>query len=452
MRKPVSEEEKHAVAVARFAMRHSLLLACACVLALGAKYDPDEVLKRVTGKVLASASQVPNYTCVQTVNRQYFAPTAAILPRACDVLLRQRRHPTMDMVLRPVSTDRLRLDVTLAGGGEIFSWSGASRFEDAGIERVVRSGPISTGAFAAFLIAVFKTDVKKFVFEKTIADQDRTLMRYSFDVSRANSHYKIKMSDSSVFIAYTGAFEVDPETADVVRMTVTTGEVPLATGLCQTATTMDFAKVRIGDGQFLLPRQTSQRFVYPSADETENTTAFTNCREFRGNSTVTFFPDSESSPHSDAKSPSSPVTTLPGGLTFSLVLTTMIPTGTAAAGDPFSAMLADPIRDSRGKMLAPKGAVVEGHLIRVQSYFRPPEVVVVLKPETLWIRGAQVPLNAARDRTRAPAARKGQGKKGMEIFLPWPGEESAGSFRFSGQDVVVPRGFRSGWKTVAPPK
>jgi hypothetical protein len=429
-------------------MRDPLIFACSIALAAGAEYDPTEVLRRATEKALASAKETPNYTCVETVSRDYFEPAAVSLPRACSVLLEQRRHPTPDLVLRMYSADRLRLDVTLAGKGEIYSWAGASRFDDTTIDHVVRYGPISTGSFAGFLIVVFRTDVRKYTFDRTIAVKDRTLMEYSFQVAKSDSHYKVKLQDSWVYVPYTGRFQVDPETADVVNMTITTGDVPQATGICMTATTMNFARVQIGDGQFLLPRDARQRFVYPNAEEAENTTGFTNCREFRGESTVTFAPDSESVTNDLPKSASPKVSSMPSGLRFSFGLTAPIQTDTAAAGDPFSARLVDAIRDGRGKVLAPKGTVVEGHLLRVQNFFLHPEVVVVLKPEALRIHGARVPLSAERDWTRVLAEGRRKGKKILEILLPLRGEDNSGVFRFSGNHVTVPTGYRGDWRTT----
>src|ERR1019366_102835 len=187
-----------------------------------------------------------------TVSRDYFEPAAVSLPRACSVFLEQRRHPTPDLALRLYSADRLRLDVTMASKGEIYSWAGASRFDDTNIDHVVRCGPIGTGSFGGIVIVVFEEDVKKFTFGGTIKANDRTLMEYSFQVPKSVSHYSVKADNSWVRIAYSGTFQVDTETADVVRMTMTTGDVPAATGMCMSATTMDLARVRIGDGQFLL--------------------------------------------------------------------------------------------------------------------------------------------------------------------------------------------------------
>ncbi len=47
--------------------------------------------------------------------------------------------------------DRLRLDVAVSEGNEIFSWHGGSKFSSAGVNGVVKSGPISSGSFVGYL-------------------------------------------------------------------------------------------------------------------------------------------------------------------------------------------------------------------------------------------------------------------------------------------------------------
>jgi hypothetical protein len=350
--------------------------------------------------------------------------------------------------LQKRSTDRLRLDVTMASQGEIYSLSGASRFEDSDIDHVVRNGPISTGNFAGFLTAVFLTDVRKWKFERTIADGNRTLMEYSFAAAKSDSHYRMRFHNSWIYVPYTGTFQVDPETADVVRMTITTGDAPEATGICMVAASLEFARVQIGAGQFLLPSQTRQRFVYPDAGEAENTSGFSACREFRGNSTVTFAPDFEAPTDERPQGVATKKISLPSDLSLSFALTAPIQTDLAAGGDLFSAKLIDAIRDKKGKTLAPKGALVEGHLLRVQSFFQPPEAVVVLRPEALWVHRERVPLGVERDWTRALAEGRKKGQKAVEILLPLRGEEHSGVFRFPGEHVTIPNGQRFDWRTA----
>jgi hypothetical protein len=241
---------------------------------------------------------------------------------------------------------------------------------------------------------------------------------------------------------------VDPETDDLVRMTVETSELPPATGECQTTTAMEFGMLQIGDAQFLLPRQSRQRFVNPTGEEAENIAGFTNCREYRGESTLTFSPGPEPLAAGQTRSAPAKALALPVGSRFSFELTVPIQGDTAAAGDTFAGKLVQPLRGAMYQVLAPKGTVVEGHLMRVQSFRKPPDLVVVLRPEALEIKGARVPLTAVPDWQRVLAERRKNGSKGLEIILPLQGEENSGAFSFSGEHVLVPKGFRSEWRTV----
>ncbi len=434
-------------------MRFALILAWIAGLAAAAERDPSEVMKRVRANVAASTRRVPNYTCVQTVNRDYYEPVDASLPRACSVVLEQRRHPTPDRVLRLVGTDRLRLDVTMANHGEIYSWVGASKFVDGPIDAVVRNGPIATGSFAGFLVAIFQQDVNKFTFERNLVFNGKGAMEYSFSVSQPDSHYKVKLNNGWVFTAYGGTFVVDADRDDVIRITVDTAELPRATGTCQTSITLDFQKVQIGAGSFLLPKRSLQRFVGLYGQETENTTTFANCREYRGESTLTFVEEAPPvAAKGQRKKNSSEPYAIPRGSTFNFELTSAIPTDTAAAGDTFTGKLVTPLRDSSRKVLAPAGTLLEGRLMRVQNMRVPTaRSVIAFRPEALEIKGAKVAITAAPDWARSIAEQKGQLKHRFEILLPMPGEEFSGVFEFPGEHVMVAKGFRSAWRTAGPP-
>ena len=430
-------------------MRCLLLLACAIGLSAAAAYDPTEVLTRAIQRAIERARTIPNYTCVETVTRVYFQPAAVSLPRDCPVLLEQRHHRTPDIFLNAYATDRLRLDVTMSSRGEIFSWPGASRFDDHDIDHVVRNGPMGTGSFGGFLTTIFTSDAKRFRFERSLSVNGRTTMEYSFQVAQPDSHYKVKLNEGWTYVPYSGTFQVDPESGDVLSMAITTGASPLATGMCQSTTMLDFARVRIGDQQFMLPGHARQRFVYPTVEETENTTGFTNCREFRGESTVTFSPEEPAAPGTSKRASSAPEIVIPRGLRFTMELTAPISTDTAAAGDPFNAKLSDALRDDRNKVLAPKGSIVAGRLLRVQVFARPPESLVVLQPEYVETRNGRLALSAVRDWTYMVAQRRRTGK-GVEVLMPLPGEENSGVFRFPGVNAVIPAKFRSDWKTAPP--
>jgi len=428
---------------------HGLLaLALSLRFAAGAEYDPAEVLRRATEKIMANESRLPNYTCVETVTRDFFRAAATTVPRECSVLMKQKQHPTPDVPLWPVLTDRLRLDVTMVQRGEIFSWVGGSQFEDAGIEHMVHNGPIGTGAFGGFLDVVFRSDAPKFTFEKYVLVEGRALLEYSFEVPKASSHYKVQLDDSWVFTGYSGTIQVDPETAGMVRMTVQTAELPAITGECMSITGLDFGMAQIGNERFVLPARARQRFVNRNGQEVENNTTFANCREYRSESTISFAREQPVTGVGEAIAPAkSP--TVPEGLRFALELTTPIHADTAAAGDPFAGRLTGPLRDAQRRVLARAGSLVEGRLLRVEIFHVPPvEVIVVLKPLTLEVNGSKVRFAAVRDSTRVWAVVRNKGKKGVNLALPLPGEEHAGVFEFMGEHVVVRKGMRSDWRTV----
>ena len=176
-------------------MRCALPLAW-CLALRAVDRNPDEVIRRVTEKVVASAAHIPNYTCVESVLRNYYWP-AATLSRSCPVLMEQRQRPTPDLALRLAVTDRLHLDVTMTGTGEIFSWVGASQFSETSVAQMV-GGPIRTGAFGGFLSVIFKQDVQRFNFRGSKEVGGRNLMEYSFEVAPENSSYKVRAPGSWV--------------------------------------------------------------------------------------------------------------------------------------------------------------------------------------------------------------------------------------------------------------
>jgi hypothetical protein len=418
-------------------------------LAFLAERDPVEVLAKATEKLAARRRSIPNCTCVETISRDYFRPAAATLPRACSVLLEQRKHPTLDLVLRHVLTDRLRLDVAVTERGEMFSWVGANKFEDSGIERLVTVGPVGTGAFSDFLSVVLLQDAKEAPFEGYVVADGRNLMEYSYRVRKGNSHYKVRLEDSSFYSGYSGTFRLDPNTSDVVELTVVTDELPPITDDCKTITKLDFHLVQIGKVQVVLPEHAEQRFVYPTGEETQNDMTFANCREYLGESTISFSPDTKPADSGGRANTPIRIPTIPAGLPLALELTTPIQTDTAAAGDSFAGKLVKPLRDARQKLLAAKGSIVQGRLLRVENIRLPKAaVVLVLQLESIEIDHAKAPIAAIRDWTLARPQTTSKGKKGVSIILPPRGAPHSAVFTFDGEHVMVDTGFRTDWRTV----
>jgi hypothetical protein len=424
--------------------RQALTLLAWSITAAAADRDPALVLQRVAIKQRVRAASLPNYTCVETVTRDYYKSKSVAPKRTCADVLEERRHPGLEMGQRLVLTDRLRLDVTMIERGEIYSWSGASKFEDSGIDEVVHQGPIGTGSFGAFLAVVLAQDLKTFHYLGDTQVAGRNLMEYLFQVEKESSHYQVKTRDSWVYTGYSGSVQVDPETSEVVGMRVQSAELPEESGSCQTTTAMDFRLTRIGDGEFPLPIEGRQRFVDLNGFEVENTTTLADCREYRGESTITFFPEPEPAGGKGRKSAPSPPARVPAGLGFTFELTTPISVDTAAGGDAFAGRLVSALRD-KGKTIAPAHALVEGRLLRVEIRRTPPlGAIVVLKLRTVEIGGVKVPLAADID---ARQVRGGRIVKAPILLLnSW--EQNAAAFPLMGEHAVMKAGTRSDWLTA----
>jgi len=425
-------------------MRSALFLAC-CLALHAVEPDPDEVIKRVTERVTATTARIPNYTCVESVVRDFYWPPAAIPPEPCPVIMEERRHPIPDIAPNLAVTDRWHLDVTMTRTGEIFSWAGARRFSDAPINQLV-DGPISAGAFGGFLSIIFKQDVQKFTFKGNTDLNGRSLMEYSFDVPPEHSSYKVKYSGSLVSSGYSGTVVVDPNTDDVVHLTVDTNELPVM-NTCQISTNLDLNRVKIGDSEFLLPARVRQRYVTTTGEEIENTTTFAQCREYSGTSSVSFGEPEPSIARSRQIAAPAPLR-VPASQRFTFELTAPIASLTAAAGDVFFGRLLTPLRAERRKKPIPAGSLVEGRLLRVERHHVAPAfTIIVLQVQRVDVADSEFAMTAVRDRSRE-LARPRKGRVRVEIPLPLPSEKNAGVFRFDGDQAVVPRGFRADWRTA----
>jgi hypothetical protein len=420
------------------------LLACTAADAADRR-DPAEVLQRVIAKVVARDATLPNYTCVETVERDYFKPMASTLPRSCSVLMELRKNRTPDMKLKWILTDRLRLDVAMTKRGEINSWVGASRFEDVNIDQVVRNGPIGTGSFGGYVALVFFQAAGSIRFERTVESDGRELMEYSFLRPKEHSAYRVKVGNDFIPTGYAGTFQVNPETAELVRLSMQSLDMPEGSENCNTITNMEFTPVRIGDGEFLLPKQANQRFITVTGDEAENRTTFASCREYVGESTVTFLADSESAPAgAPARSAALPPNPVQAGLPFTFELTSPIAPFAAAAGDHVVGRLSAALKDDRGNTIAPAHAVVEGRLLRMQIIQAPPGgALLVLKLNSVTVKGVKIPLAAVRE-----VERQTMTTRKMAIQLPLPWERNAGVFALPANHTTLEAGFKSKWVTA----
>src|SRR5579872_143095 len=420
--------------------------ACAILLVAGiaqAQVDPTEALARARDKVHERADRLPNYTCVQTVDRQYFdinhrAPATV----SCDDLAGEKRKKPRKLKLD--LTDRLRLDVKVSAGNEIGSWAGSSHFES-NVMDLVGGGPFGTGPFGTFASDIFGGVATTFHY----LDQEQLngvrLLHYEFQVREEGSHYQVQAGQNWHTTAYDGSLWIDPVSFDLKRLMVRTDELPPETGACEATTVVSYEETQIGDGRFLVPQRSELHFLLRDRSETTTTSSYSACRVYRSESTIKF-DDAVPETGTIDKAPAPESRSLPPGLLVSLELSEPVDTQTAASGDVVRAIVRKSVRDKQSKeIVIPAGAVVRGRIIRLRHWLVEPRFFeIAVRFDRVEMNGAVYAFHAVRERT-SPAAKRGF----LAALQPPDSSTSVGTFRFvtTKERYVVPRGYESNWIT-----
>jgi hypothetical protein len=402
------------------ALSWALWLTAAALLA----QDPSETLEKARGQLLAKASHLPNYTCVETIDRSYYSQPAS--RQSCEHIAIDRKKGRYKLNL--AATDRLRVRVGFQQDREIYSWIGLAPLAHP-VDDILEPGPMETGAFAAHLLDIFSNPGVRF----RLMEEKREALEYGFRVPVEASRMRVAAGPEWVLASYTGSFDIDRRSLEVRRFTIETGELPPETSLCEATATHQFQPHPAGGSGWFVPMESRSQQVMRDATETDRSISFSDC--------------SESMP-----APSTPrrlSDPLPPGLPVSVVFTAAIHSDVAAAGDTISATLTQPVV-AGSKVLAPTGAILTGRIIQMKHQLAamengphvPRAFVISVAFDTLEANGVVSPFYAT------PVG-QAQTQIGNQKLKDWP----HGTFVFptGASRYVVPVPFESRWRTVAPP-
>ena len=429
-----------------------MIVSLALAFNVKAQRDPEEVLAQARDRVIERTDRLPNYTCVQTVDRKYLKRTKPELPApSCDQMSAERTKRSY--LLKVEATDRLRLDVKVSAGDEIGSWAGASHFEEGNIGRLVK-GPFGTGPFGTFLGDIFTIPSVRFSFVGEEPVDGAKLFRYHFQVPRESSHYMVEAGKDWRVTGYDGAAWIDPDSFELRRLLIRTNELPEETHACEATTTVEYASMRMGAGDFLLPRHSKLHFLMRDTTESEISTTYSSCREFLGEAKLVDHPSVTNA--EQARAPRAPIS-IPAGLSLSLALAEPIDTDTAAAGDAVVAQVSKPVRDPKsGVVVIPAGSKVRGRIVRMEHWQDSPRYfVIALLLETIEVNDIESPFYASlkpNEEERALGKEtSGLVARGQPIFLRPRGQSRLVAnlvFASAGKRYVMPRGYETKWTTV----
>ena len=220
---------------------------------------------RVREHVRASAAQLPNYTCQESMERSIQAPTGRIEFR-----------------------ERLRLEVLFAEKTERFAWPGSSEFTSEPLQTWIGAGAIGNGDFATGLLNLFVISAATVKCAGIETRDQRALHRFDFHIPILNSGYTLTTHGKSASTAYSGSFCVEQESLDIARLDTRPEGIPSDLDIRDAHQSVTYGRVRLGADPRLLPSAAELTIVSGDGHESRNTIAFNNCRQYAASSSLSF--------------------------------------------------------------------------------------------------------------------------------------------------------------------
>ena len=392
---------------------------------------PPEVLLLSKIKRLAKQdlSRIPNFTCFETIERS------------------SRTHES-----KPFSSvDVVLVEVAHVGDHELFAWPGASHFENPDLSAMIGSGLVSNGEFVSHARSVFVGDLGIVHYAGVDEVRGRHAARYDYQTSAAFSGYTVHNAGKGATVAVKGSFWADSTNFDLLRLTAIATDIPLDLGVRAVSTELDYSRIRIGSSDYLLPEAATVQIALDTGVEQRNRIEFTHCRQYSTESVLSFAdPDLEQARAAASPPPDRIVEVfLPRDLIVTVGLETPIQLAHARIGDAISAVLDSDLKQ-KGRLIAPKGAVISGRVRLMQREKSGYTVGLEFTDMTLehgHSRFLAKLVNVDSRYAQSDAAPEPTRGSGIHLDLPMalPG---VATFFVPDRVTELPKGLRMQWKTA----
>ncbi len=321
-----------------------------CLTGVVSASEADEIrLGRIRAHMAENLHRLPNFTCIETIERSVR-------------VAKSRRFQLLDT---------LRLEVAMVNGRELFAWPGSGKFDDREMSEIVGGGTSGSGTFGIHARAIFLSGGPIFEYLGEVEREEGRVYRYSYRVPLLSSGYMIRSGDTKRIAGYHGTFEADALTFDVLSLDVIADEeIPPELQILVAATRMRYRRVRIGEGEFLLPESSEIALTNYRGDENRNRIHLSACKQYGTESMIRFDepPPSEAAPTlpapSSGISQTQAIDELPVGLAFDAELQTQIDLPGAAIGDIVEAQLKSDAK-LKGTVMISKGTMVRMRLLKI---------------------------------------------------------------------------------------
>ncbi len=401
-------------------------LAAIAILSAAAADLPDHVLKlsRVKRRALQALKTLPDYTCLAVTERS-------------QQKLKDRA---------PQRIDTVRMEVAHSGNQDLYAWPGADRFENTRAGEMIGSGMFGSGEFATHLKTVLDGyGVMTYVGEENTLG--RKLLRWDYSIAPFVSDWRISFASRTAVAGAKGSLWADAESLDIVRMQVRTDGLPPGFPVTEVATTVDYARVRVGQREVLLAQTAVTELTELSGLRNQNFTEFSHCRQYITQSEIRFGAEPAAGTPASSSSGTSEFV-IPAGLRVFIALSTSLDSQRASVGDPIEGSVAADATQKR-RIVIPRGAVVHGRVRRMDAHPGPPEHFVV----ALELTDLEYPGYHARFLGRliqipssVPGLQPIVDPSGIGYGAPLvPG---VGSFTMEGTSFHLPEGMAMTWLTL----
>lgn len=427
-------------------MRKKAMLAGLLLAAASAQDLPPGVLllSQVKRHVEQELKQLPNVSCLETVEREHQSPRGKMAP-----------------------LDTVRLEVLTNGENELFASPGDRKFSENHPISYAGSGVMGTGFFGLYLKSVVVSGYAAHEYKGEEQVGGRRLARWNFKLPPAWSGETIQLQEGTGTVGLHGSFWADPETLDVVRVEMNADTIPPDLPVVEAVTGIHYARTRLSDTlAVLLPDRAEYLLVKQSGEVSHNRIEFTHCRAFGAESSLSFSAPGapEPTPQFGVAAIDDTLRPLPAGREIAVKLRTRITAG-MAVGTLIDGVVAGNVRAKKGPVAIADGSPVRGRIRRLEYYKDPfPHYVVALEFTEVQYEGIRYRFYA--DPTEiesAPGVEQSLSTDTMTIDMDsaWGSlayQTTTTTLHFSRLPCVatffvnsskldVPPGFRTVWKT-----
>jgi hypothetical protein len=377
-------------------MRRFLATVCTFTFAWASQPGSrQETLDLVTvkRKVAESLAHLPDYTCLETIERSE----------------RQLESASFKAV------DAVRLEVTQIGAKEFYSAQGDHKFQD-GVTQLVGTGLISTGQFALTARSVFVDTSPQIRFAGESVLKGRRALKYDYRIPYLARGWTLTFGAQSVTVGAHGSFWADAATLDLMRLDKQADDIPPDLAFSEARTAVDYGRVRIGDIEVLLPQSAEVILTLQNHQTYINRAEFSQCRAYHAESSISF-----------GDAPERQAFQLPPNLPIVLELDRAIDPESSVEGDPVTARVALDVR-LKNQIVIPSGAIAHGRIREMTGSS------ITLEFAELEFANQRAVFTARLEQAAHPA------KVMHGAALPGVGTVSVNG---------LPAGFRTTWRTIA---